>query len=275
MDPTRGVHVLQGEGHQASENVSLGRVPLDGLEGTSVEVTFEIDANGILQVTARDPASGRSTSAVVRAPSGLTQEDLERARRTFRVQEDPESLRARRGRWLSKLRELHYRVREMYEALSPKLPEGERRQIELNLIEAHRAEEFGIDEIREAIHRLTVSLETLKTASFMALPLEERLRLAMPEGAVEDFAALRSESPEALRAVAMNAEWSALYGVRYQLVMNPRTPLDVSMRFVDRLQKEDLERMVNAVELPETLRQHAKTILRMSLPPGSTPSQNT
>jgi len=76
------VHVLQGERERATDNKSLGRFDLTGIPPAprgmpQVEVTFDIDANGILNVSARDKATGREQKIVIRASSGLTDEEIE------------------------------------------------------------------------------------------------------------------------------------------------------------------------------------------------------
>ena len=75
------IHVLQGEREMASANKSLGRFDLTGIPPAprgmpQVEVTFDIDANGILNVSAKDKASGKSQSIVIRAASGLSEDEV-------------------------------------------------------------------------------------------------------------------------------------------------------------------------------------------------------
>jgi molecular chaperone DnaK len=77
------VHVLQGEREQASANKSLGRFDLSDIPPAprgvpQVEVTFDIDANGILNVSARDKATGKQQSIVIKASSGLSDEEIQR-----------------------------------------------------------------------------------------------------------------------------------------------------------------------------------------------------
>ena len=77
------VHVLQGEREKASENKSLGRFDLTDIPSAprgmpQIEVTFDIDANGILHVSAKDKATGREQSIVVKASSGLTEDEVQR-----------------------------------------------------------------------------------------------------------------------------------------------------------------------------------------------------
>ena len=76
------VHVLQGEREQASANKSLGRFDLTDIPSAprgvpQIEVTFDIDANGILNVSAKDKASGKAQSIVIKASSGLSEEEIE------------------------------------------------------------------------------------------------------------------------------------------------------------------------------------------------------
>ncbi|OPX33001.1 MAG: molecular chaperone DnaK [Candidatus Latescibacteria bacterium 4484_181] len=77
------IHVLQGEREMASGNKSLGRFILDGIPPAprgvpQIEVTFDIDANGILHVSAKDKATGREQSIRIEASSGLTEEEIDR-----------------------------------------------------------------------------------------------------------------------------------------------------------------------------------------------------
>ena len=81
--PSVEIHVLQGERSMAADNKSLGRFHLDGIppapRGTpQIEVTFDIDANGILNVSAADKATGKEQSIRIEASSGLTDEEIEK-----------------------------------------------------------------------------------------------------------------------------------------------------------------------------------------------------
>jgi len=80
------IHVLQGEREMAADNKTLGRFILDGIPPAfrgipQIEVTFDIDANGILKVTAKDKASGKEQSIRIEASTGLSKEDIERMKK--------------------------------------------------------------------------------------------------------------------------------------------------------------------------------------------------
>lgn len=84
------IHVLQGERPMAADNKTLGRFILDGIPAAprgvpQIEVTFDIDANGILNVTAQDKATGRSQHITITASSGLSKEEVERMRKEAEV----------------------------------------------------------------------------------------------------------------------------------------------------------------------------------------------
>lgn len=77
------IHITQGERPMSTDNKSLGRFVLDGIPPAprgmpQIEVTFDVDSNGVLNVTARDKATGKEQSIKIEASSGLTEEDIER-----------------------------------------------------------------------------------------------------------------------------------------------------------------------------------------------------
>ncbi|MGE5123011.1 MAG: molecular chaperone DnaK [Acidobacteriaceae bacterium] len=96
--PQVEINVLQGERPMAADNKSLGRFILDGIPPAprgipQVEVTFDIDANGILNVTAQDKATGRSQHITITASSGLSESEVERMRREAEAHADEDKKR--------------------------------------------------------------------------------------------------------------------------------------------------------------------------------------
>ncbi len=80
------IHITQGERAQAADNKSLGRFVLDGIPPAprgvpQIEVTFDVDSNGVLNVTAKDKATGKAQSIKIEANSGLTEEDIEKMKK--------------------------------------------------------------------------------------------------------------------------------------------------------------------------------------------------
>jgi len=96
------IHVLQGKHPIAADNISLGQFNLEGLlpapKGLpQVQVTFDIDANGILNVSARDQATGREQKIVITASTNLKQEDVERIMREARQHAAQRTGQVRKG----------------------------------------------------------------------------------------------------------------------------------------------------------------------------------
>jgi molecular chaperone DnaK len=80
------IHIVQGERPMASDNKSLGRFVLDGIPPAprgvpQIEVTFDVDSNGVLNVTAKDKSTGKEQSIRIEANSGLTEEDIEKMKK--------------------------------------------------------------------------------------------------------------------------------------------------------------------------------------------------
>jgi molecular chaperone DnaK len=96
--PQVEIHVLQGERPMATDNKSLGKFILDGIPPAprgmpQIEVTFDIDANGIIKVTASDKATGRSQHITITASSGLNEAEVDRMRREAEVHADEDRKR--------------------------------------------------------------------------------------------------------------------------------------------------------------------------------------
>ncbi len=91
--PSVEIHVLQGERSMASDNKTIGRFHLDGIPPAQrgvpqIEVTFDIDANGLIHVTALDKSTNKSQDIRIEASSGLTEEEIERMRKEAEANAD-------------------------------------------------------------------------------------------------------------------------------------------------------------------------------------------
>ncbi|MBQ0834132.1 molecular chaperone DnaK [Marinobacter sp.] len=129
------VHVLQGEREKVADNKSLGQFNLEGIplapRGTpQIEVTFDIDANGILHVSAKDKASGKEQSIVIKAASGLNENEVQRMVKDAEAHAEED----RRFHELVQVRNhadaLIHTTRQSMETLGEKLEPGEKNAIE-------------------------------------------------------------------------------------------------------------------------------------------------
>jgi len=153
------VHVLQGEGNLAEENTSLARFRLGRLSPApagkpQIEVTFEIDVNGILQVTALDQATGRQQNLTIRSSSGLTQSEVETARIRVEGHAGPEYEIRQRNRLDARLLGLLLSTRKTLELLRAKLTDEERISAERTIRKGGAAREGSREEIQEALENL-------------------------------------------------------------------------------------------------------------------------
>ncbi len=139
------VHVLQGERERAAENKSLGKFDLTGIPPAprgvpQIEVTFDIDANGILHVSAKDKATGKEQKIVIQASSGLTEEEIQRMVRDAEAHAEED----RRFRELVEARNhadsLIHATEKSLKELGDKVSESEKEEIQK-----------AIDELKEAM----------------------------------------------------------------------------------------------------------------------------
>jgi molecular chaperone DnaK len=138
------IHILQGERPMAADNMSLGRFRLEGIppaqRGTpQIEVTFDIDANGILNVTAHDKATGKEQKITVTASTNLSKDDIERKVREAREHEADD----KRQRDLIQARNtadsLVYQTEKTLRELQEKVPASDRENIEAKLNQLREA----------------------------------------------------------------------------------------------------------------------------------------
>ncbi len=145
------IHVLQGERPLAKDNKTIGRFHLDGIPPAprgvpQIEVTFDIDANGILHVSAKDKATGKEQSIRIEATSGLSKEEIERMKRE--AQENAERDRQLKEK-IDKLNaadSLIYQTEKSLKEYGDKIPADQKAKIEelLNkLRDAHKREDLA------------------------------------------------------------------------------------------------------------------------------------
>jgi molecular chaperone DnaK len=148
------IHVLQGERPMANQNKSIGRFHLDGIPPAprgipQVEVTFDIDANGILHVTAKDKATGKSQQIRIEASSGLSDDEIKRMREEAQVNADADKRVKEEVDKLNQADTLVFQTEKQLKEFGDKLPADKKASIEKaaeELKTAHRNRDFaGID----------------------------------------------------------------------------------------------------------------------------------
>jgi molecular chaperone DnaK len=138
------IHVLQGERPMANDNMSLGRFRLDGIPPAprgipQVEVTFDIDANGILHVTAKDKATGKEQKVAITASTNLNKSDIDRMVQEARQNETADKQRREMIEVKNTADNLIYQTEKALRDLGDKVPAAERSSIETQINDLKQA----------------------------------------------------------------------------------------------------------------------------------------
>ncbi len=152
--PSVEIHILQGERPMASQNKSLGRFHLDGVPPAprgvpQIEVTFDIDANGILHVSAKDKGTGKEQSIRIEASTGLSDEEIAKMKADAEANADDDKKMKEEADKLNQADSLVFQTETQLKEYGDKLPEDKKAGIEkaaADLKEAHAKKDFaGID----------------------------------------------------------------------------------------------------------------------------------
>jgi molecular chaperone DnaK len=170
------IHILQGERPMANQNKSIGRFHLDGIPSAQrgipqIEVTFDIDANGILHVTAKDKATGKSQQIRIEASSGLSEDDIRRMREEAQANADVDKKMKEEVDKLNQADSLVFQTEKQLKEFGDKLPADKKEAIEKaveTLKNAHKNRDFAaIDAAMANLNAMwqTASEEMYKNAS--------------------------------------------------------------------------------------------------------------
>ncbi len=177
--PSVEIHVLQGERPVASGNKTIGRFHLDGIPPSprgvpQIEVTFDIDANGILNVSAKDKGTNKQQSIRIEASSGLNEDEIKRMREEAKVHEEEDKKIRETADKMNAADSLIFQTEKQLKEFGDKLPADKKAPIEEALVklkEAHKSQNL------EAIDKATAELNAVwQSAS------EEMYKSSQPQG---------------------------------------------------------------------------------------------
>ena len=155
------IHVLQGERPMAPQNKSLGMFNLDGIPPAprgvpQIEVTFDIDANGILNVSAKDKGTGKEQKIRIEAGSGLTKEEIEKMKAEAKANEAGDKIEKDRVEKLNQADSLIFQTEKQLKEFGDKISADKKAPIETalaNLKEAHASQDIAkVDSALEAMN---------------------------------------------------------------------------------------------------------------------------
>lgn len=164
------IHITQGERAMASDNKSLGRFVLDGIPPAprglpQVEVTFDVDANGILSVKAKDKATGKEQSIRIEASSGLSDADIERMKRDAESNAASDKQKVELAEARNTAEQSVYGARKALTDNKGKVPEDLEKSIneKIAAVESKKSSDHAAD-IKAAVEELTKELSKVYEA---------------------------------------------------------------------------------------------------------------
>ncbi len=171
------IHVLQGERAMAADNKSLGRFILDGIPPAprgipQIEVTFDINANGILEVTAKDKATGKSQHITITASSGLSDEEVEQMRKEAERHAEEDKVNKEQIETRNNADTLAYTADKTLRDLGDKVPADIKTDVESKVAELRtELEKETIDtaRLRELTDSLSSSLQKIGEAAYQSV----------------------------------------------------------------------------------------------------------
>ena len=161
--PSVEIHVLQGERSMSSDNKTIGRFHLDGIppaqRGTpQIEVTFDIDANGIIKVSALDKATNKSQDIRIEASSGLTEEEIEKMKKEAEANADADKKVKEEAEKFNSADQMIFQTEKQLKEFGDKLSDDKKAPIESALVELKKAHES------KNLEDIDKSLETINEA---------------------------------------------------------------------------------------------------------------
>lgn len=174
------IHILQGERAQATANRTLGRFHLDGIPPAprgvpQIEVTFDLDANGVLNVSAKDKGTGKEQSIRIESSSGLSEEEIEKMKQAAKEHAEEDEKLRQNVEVLNKADSILFSTKKQLDEHKDKISEENKTKIEesLNKLEELHKEQ-KVDEIESAIDELNQAWAAASQEIYQAAAAEEQ-----------------------------------------------------------------------------------------------------
>lgn len=172
--PSVEIHVMQGERPMAKDNRTIGKFHLDGIPPAprgvpQIEVTFDIDANGIINVSAKDKATNKEQSIRIEASSGLSQEEIEKMKKEAEANAESDRKAKEQADKLNQADSLIFQTEKQLKEFGDKIPADKKQPIEDALAElkkAHESKDF--DAIDSAMEKLNTVFQAASQEMYNA-----------------------------------------------------------------------------------------------------------
>lgn len=168
------IHVLQGERPMAGDNKTLGRFILDGIPTAprgvpQVEVSFDIDANGILNVKAKDKATNREQKITITASSGLSKDEVEKMRKEAELHAEEDKKKKEQADLKNQANAVVFQTEKMLKEAGDKVKPEDKKELETKVEELKKVKDTEkIDEIKKKMEELNVAAQKIGAAMYQS-----------------------------------------------------------------------------------------------------------
>ncbi len=186
--PSVEIHVLQGEREMAADNKSLGRFILDGIPPAprgipQIEVTFDIDASGILTVKAKDKATSKEQSIRIEASTGLSKDEIEKMKKDAEAHADEDKKKKELVEARNIADSLSYTTEKAMKDAGDKLTEDEKKPVQEKLEELNKVKNGDdLEVIKKATEALSAAAQSIGEKLYKAAQEAEAAKTAQPGG---------------------------------------------------------------------------------------------
>ncbi len=166
------IHVLQGERPMAADNKTLGRFILDGIPPAprgvpQIEVTFDIDANGILNVSAKDKATGKEQKITIKASSGLTQEEIEKMKKEAEMHAEEDKKKKEEIETKNQAEAVIFSTEKLLRESGNKMKTEDKKELEEKLEALKQAKDKeGVEVIKQKMEDLSNTAQRIGSAMY-------------------------------------------------------------------------------------------------------------
>jgi molecular chaperone DnaK len=170
--PSVDIHVLQGERPMAPDNKTLGRFILDGLPPAprgipQIEVTFDIDANGILNVSAKDKASGKEQKIVITASSGLSKEEIEKMKKDAEAHAEEDKKKKEMIDMKNQAESIIFTTEKLIKESGDKMKPEDKKELEEKMEELKKTKDSdNVDELKKKMEDMNRVAQRIGTAMY-------------------------------------------------------------------------------------------------------------
>ena len=180
--PAVTIHVLQGERPMAADNKSLGRFDLVGIPPAprgvpQIEVTFDIDANGILNVSAKDLGTGKEQSIKITAPNKLSEEEVERMRKEAEQHSEEDKKKKEEAELVNQADTIVYTSDNLFKEMEGKVDKKEMENVKgkvMQLKELLKADKKDLAAIKKSVDEINADMQKLSTELYQKAAKENK-----------------------------------------------------------------------------------------------------